>query len=319
MTAKIEGLAWQPRWISHMGCLRGCLEALGIEMSDGWLYGGTGHAFVLNIHPELCPSGPTAWKASPLFELGHRMGYTHGGEFGFKGEAGFEDKQRRVWEHVRSAIDAGLPCYGWELAEPEYYVIVGYEGDDYCFAGPGAEDGSGRKRWDQLGISDIGCLEAYSLRPQPVESDAVVVKSALEFALAFANNRGDWIFPQNTGGLAAYDAWIAAIRADMKDAFGLSYNAACWAECRRAAGAFLREAAKRLPGVCDVSFAAAAEAYETVGAELTQISEWYPFPGQTPGLAQDMALRERACRSLGAAKSAETRGLGFLEEIVAVL
>lgn len=41
---------WVPRWVSHMGCLKGCLDYLGIGISEAWLYGGTGHAFVINLH-----------------------------------------------------------------------------------------------------------------------------------------------------------------------------------------------------------------------------------------------------------------------------
>jgi len=53
MGKTLEALGYRPRWISHMGCLKGCLEYMGNDMSDGWLYGGTGHAFLFNIHPEL--------------------------------------------------------------------------------------------------------------------------------------------------------------------------------------------------------------------------------------------------------------------------
>jgi hypothetical protein len=56
----LENCRWVPRWVAHLGAVKGCLNYLGIEMSDAWLYGGTGHAFVLNVHEGLCPSGPTA-------------------------------------------------------------------------------------------------------------------------------------------------------------------------------------------------------------------------------------------------------------------
>ena len=46
---KLEHLRWKPHWVTHLGCIKGCLNYLGIEVSDAWLYGGTGHAFVINI------------------------------------------------------------------------------------------------------------------------------------------------------------------------------------------------------------------------------------------------------------------------------
>lgn len=50
MEKRLDNLSWRPRWISHLGSIKGCLEYLNLDISDGWLYGGTGHAFVLNLH-----------------------------------------------------------------------------------------------------------------------------------------------------------------------------------------------------------------------------------------------------------------------------
>ena len=49
MDKKIENLRWRPKWVSHMGCLKGCLDYLGLKVSDAWLYGATGHAFIINM------------------------------------------------------------------------------------------------------------------------------------------------------------------------------------------------------------------------------------------------------------------------------
>jgi len=45
----LENLRWQPRNVTHLGCIKGCLDYLGMDVSEPWLYGGTGHAFVINI------------------------------------------------------------------------------------------------------------------------------------------------------------------------------------------------------------------------------------------------------------------------------
>jgi len=49
MDKKIENLRWKPKWVSHMGCLKGCLDYLDLKVSDAWLYGATGHAFIINV------------------------------------------------------------------------------------------------------------------------------------------------------------------------------------------------------------------------------------------------------------------------------
>ena len=127
----LENCRWIPRWASHMGCLKGCLDYLGIEISEPWLYGGTGHAFVINLHEEVCPSGPTAWNTERLFELGKNLGYRLDARFGFKDQEDFADLQQSAWEHVQYAIDQDKPCYGWELEIPEFYVIYGYGDGGY--------------------------------------------------------------------------------------------------------------------------------------------------------------------------------------------
>ncbi len=49
MAKKLENLRWRPRYTSHLGCIKGCLNYLNLDVSDAWLFGATGHAFVINI------------------------------------------------------------------------------------------------------------------------------------------------------------------------------------------------------------------------------------------------------------------------------
>ena len=30
----LEGLNWKAKWVSHLGCLKGCLDYLNVEVSD---------------------------------------------------------------------------------------------------------------------------------------------------------------------------------------------------------------------------------------------------------------------------------------------
>ena len=131
----LEYLKWSPSWVSHLGCVKGCLNYLGLEMTEGWLYGGTGHAFIINMAKDACPSGPTAWKTMMLYELGENLGYVTEGVFGSKHTANLDELQEQAWEHAKKAIDHGRPCYGWELEIPEFYVIYGYDDLGYYFSG----------------------------------------------------------------------------------------------------------------------------------------------------------------------------------------
>ena len=45
---KLEGLAYTPAWISHMGCLSGRTRHPDTPTTDTWIYGVTGHASTIN-------------------------------------------------------------------------------------------------------------------------------------------------------------------------------------------------------------------------------------------------------------------------------
>jgi DNA-binding transcriptional ArsR family regulator len=124
---KLTNLRFKPHYVSHLGCLDGCMEYLGLDVSTPWLYGATGHGFILNIAQDLCPSGPTAWKTIMIFELARNLGAKLDGLMAWKGTPEFEEKQERAWKFVQKAIDAEQPCYGWQIGDiAEYYIIYGY-------------------------------------------------------------------------------------------------------------------------------------------------------------------------------------------------
>jgi len=142
---KPENLKWSPKWVSHLGCVKGCLDYLGIDMTDAWLYGGTGYAFIIDISADSCPSGPTAWMTKMLFDGGINLGYRFEMVMGWKqGTADFQKLQAEAWEFTKTNIDEGSPVYGWELAIPEFYVVNGYDQVGYYYSGPGADEGAGR-------------------------------------------------------------------------------------------------------------------------------------------------------------------------------
>lgn len=324
MERKLGNLAWKPMWVSHLGCVKGCLEYLSLDVSDAWLFGGTGHAFIINVHEEVCPSGPTAWMTEMLGMLGRNLGYDVDCAFGMKTEPGFTEKQKHAWEHVKKAIDQGVPCYGWELEIPEFYVVYGYDdGDDgtvagYYYAGPGCDEGKGPKPWQEYGDTGIGIVEMYSVTPGEPAADAKAVKEALAFALEHAENPEKWIFPKYRAGLAGYDNWIQALETGVEDGFGMAYNAAVWNECRGFAVPFLKEAKGRLDQSA-APFDDAIGQYAVVAQNLQTVADTFPFHGLEPEHIKDQGRRDVALESLRAARDAEELGLEALSKIVNAL
>ena len=313
---QLENLRWVPHWASHVGCIKGCLNYLGIDVSDAWLFGATGHAFVLNISPGLCPSGPTDWDTRQFLSLGRNIGYLVEcvDEYCPKQNRDLRDAQERAWEHIRRAIDQGLPCYGWELDIPEYFVVYGYDETGYYISGPGCDEGKGPVPLQYLGRSEIGVVLVSSLRPTAPADDRKTVREALTYALELGHNRRKWT--DRTGGLKGYDTWIRAMETGIAGRFGLGYNAAVWAESRRFAVQFLKEAQERLDNVLKPLFTAALGHYKTVAQNLKAVSDKYPFKEcedeRTP---LDEYSRE-AVEALKRARDAEVAGLNVLAELI---
>jgi hypothetical protein len=317
---RLEGLRWVPRWVSHMGCIKGCLDYLGIGVTDAWLFGATGHAFVINIGERLCPSGPTAWSTERIFALGRNIGYGNDVVFGM----GMDDearaaKQQEAWDFVRAAIDQGLPCYGWELDIPEFYVIQGYDDTGYYYSGAGCDEGMGPKPWQTLGNTEIGIIEIYRLAPGRPADDATTVREALAFALEHAQGPAKWVFPGYRSGMAGFDRWIEAHEQNTADGFGTAYNAAVWSECRGYAVRFLEEARQRLDGRVAGALDRAIADYRSVAECLEAVAGAFPFEGLQPEHIHDPARVDTALRSLRAASDAEAAGLEALQQIVDAL
>jgi hypothetical protein len=127
--------------------------------------------------------------------------------------------------------------------------------------------------------------------------------------------------PRCFGGLKGYDAWIRSVEEGTAAAFGLAYNTAVWAECRKYAVAFLHEARERLDDArLNPHLEKAVEHFEIVSRNLETVKEAYPYNPELsmdPIRADDRA--QSAALALKRAKEAEVAGLEALAEIVGCL
>jgi hypothetical protein len=320
---KLDGLLWRQRYITQLGCIKGCLDYLAKEVSFPWLYGGTGYAFVLNIEASLDPSGPSCWDTHPLFDLAPNLGYQVSGFSIEKAAAGdsFPARQREAWDFVRAALDRGLPCYGWELHPfvPDYYVINGYEeGDPGGYFYSGWVSG-GPTDWRTLGDRAVKVLQVYRVETVEPAPDEKVVKTALKTVIQRSATSSGWFSdPSFASGPAGFDLWAVALETGRAIRDGHAYNTATWLECREMAAAFLHEARLRLPGRCDDAFAGAAGDYEQVCGYLREALALNPFnPAAWDG---DTCLKSvQAAALIRQAGAAERHALEELTHILALL
>lgn len=325
----------QPRtevWDTYMGCLEGCLAYLGSGVSPAWLYGVGGHAFGLNIHEQLCPSGPHVWSGWGTLQgrealLGlsiERLGPWYRGH-----DDQYQEHKQFAWDRTRAAIDASTPCIGYDLSWAEFYVVHGYDETGYYFwkTDMGAMDETGPLPWEQLGeVGGVHMIDVqYLSAVEPPADDREVVRAALQWAVRFGA-QGDADDPQRNpayaSGLAAYDEWLTAL--DDPGCWegrpiGAMYNAQVWRECRRYAVQFLTEARDRLAddGLAPL-FDAAIGHYGAVETALGSVCDQFWF--ESPDSKRPAQERhERAAAGLTAARDAEQHGLAELQRVVDAL
>ena len=326
MLKELQGLRIHQRLVERLGCIKGCLEYLGRDISLPWLYGGTGHAFIISLDPGVDVSSPDSWDHQLQYGLGSNLGYTIDGLWAWKETAGdaFPEKQREAWDFVRANIDRGVPCFGFELKAMYggYWVIYGYEdgagGSPAGYFYSGWEEG-GPLPWQKLGDQFIPVLEVRSVRLCDPASDAQTVAAGFRFALKHAQNPPEWIDAQAKSGPAAWTYWADALESGEAKRDHHTYNAQLWLECREMAAGFCREAKERLCGVGDTAFDQAADRYRAVCEKLRALIELHP-PREQPKWGPDSTFSSaEAAGVVREAGDIDREALASLEEILTVL
>ena len=247
-----------------------------------------------------------------LFKLGNNIGYVVEGVYGLKTDSDFEEKRNKAWEFCKKAIDRDMPCFGFDLAGPEYFVVNGYNDEGYWFSG-GASPFQMMKprKWQELGDS-VGLLEMYSVRLGKAADDTKAVRESIEFVLKQSKNDQE--------GTNGFENWIKALETGTASTIGTALNAGCWAECRTFGVQFLKEAKERIGGKTNKLFDEAAGYYETERESLQKVSELFPIHlniAYEP--IKNTELSQKAIEHLKNACEAEEAGLRSLEKLYSKL
>jgi len=316
----LDNLNWSPKWLAWMGCVKGSLEYLKMNVSDGWLYGATGYAFLINVHERVLSSSVGNWSKEKLYELGENIGFRTERIIGEKEKPDFAEKQKLAWEKVRAAIDNGLPCIGYPLYYiPEDYVIFGYDEAGYYFKGVDIVSGEGPVTWQTLGQKD-GHFQVKIIHSTEPSTDSKTVKDALQFVLDFSSAKNEWIYPEYTAGPAGYDVCIKALQEKQADAFGAAFIPAVWAECRSYAVQFLDEAKGRLSSEPGDLYDKAKSHYQVSANNLKKVSELFPCftvseQQREMNVKDDQKIGQAVDLLIGA-READKAGLEILKKIV---
>ena len=289
---QLDGLIQAPFNCTMMGAMRGALDYYGLQVSDAVLFGASGHAFLLNIHRELCPSGPYCWNPAPadalLANIGLRvepLGFFHTGS----GAA----ERAAVEAHLRESLAAGVPC---SLLNMENQLITGWDDTGFLTAQPWPGMDFPPKHltfdtWEELG-NEVHMDFRVLHRAEPADLPTAVTAS-LRYAVDLWRNPKTHTSENYGMGPDAYANWSAAVRDGHGGGHGSWWNAMVWSECRTRAADYFREVAHWLPPGADAE--TLATEYAEIASRLARCGDKELDAACKLDLLADAAERERAC------------------------
>ncbi len=263
---QLSDLEQPPFCTTLMGVLKGAADHHGLALSAPALFGLTGHAFLMNIHTELCPSSPYCWKLEtvlPLIEnMGLRMTY-----LGFFGTDASPETRADVEAKLRDALDRGVPCSALNM---EHQLICGYDADGFLMTQPWGPDppvtparltfGS----WAEFGEQVHACF--FTIEKTDPAPHAEAVLASLAYAVDLQRHPSAHSSEASGAGSLAYDNWIAAVPGHGAG-HGAWWNATVWSECRAMAAAYFDEIGARYREVA-TRCADLSESYRQISADL---------------------------------------------------
>ena len=250
---KHMNLTQPPYDTSLIGVVKGALDYLGIDTSRPETFALSGHAFAINIHEELCPSGPYCWDQDRLRDLFPNLGIQMI-ELGMVMPTASATERDQLAERVRTELDGGNVC---SVLHMDHQLVTGYDDTGFDLAlpwGEGVVDSTPARltfaTWKEFAHGPPANFFRFDPTPRRPESSAT--GSVLDFAVDVWRRPEQFAeSPYGTGNLA-YENWLAGISAGHGGSHGNWWNAVVWGECRERAGDyFLDLAAAEFPGAID--------------------------------------------------------------------
>jgi len=249
MEKRIENLKMYPFNTTLMGVLKGVFDYYDISLSDAWLFGGSGHAFLINIHEQLCPSGPYCWNPKTFYELLRNLGIEMK-DLGFLHRGSNPEEIKHVEEVLKKYIDENVAC---SFLNMENQLIFGYNDKQFLVRQPWPKDDLPITpktltfhTWKDLG--DEVHINFYSFAKIEKAEDETIIRHSLSYAADMVREPKRWRQEHYYIGLEAYDAWIQAVRDRFGSSHGNWWNGTVWSECREMASKYFVEIASKYKG-----------------------------------------------------------------------
>ena len=238
---KIDNLGMPPFNTSLIGVLKGVLDFYDIKVSDAMAYGGSGHAFLINVHEVICPSGPYCWKYDGFYRLVQNLGVEIT-DLGFFHSKSTDEEKAQVEQKIKGSLDNGLPC---SVLNMDNQIINGYDDDKFflvqpwCYECDATPPSLTFKTWSEFGKE----IHANFLVFKKIikKDDITVIKESIKYGIDLFRNPGKYNFEKYTVGHGAYDNWIRGVEQGHGSSHGNWWNGMVWSECRHFAAEYFSE------------------------------------------------------------------------------
>ncbi|MBT3275917.1 MAG: hypothetical protein HN368_22400, partial [Spirochaetales bacterium] len=208
---ELSNIKQPPLNTTLLGVVRGVADYYEMKVSTPMLYGASGHAFLANIHDELCPSGPYCWNIYPFLDLLKNLGIEMK-DLGFVHSETPAADRDTIENEMRESLDNGNPC---ALLNMEFQIIYGYDNDGFLVSQPwGTKDitpshlsfGS----WKEFG-AEIH-MNFFSLSNAIPAEIGAAIRESLKYAVDLYK-RPKFHTEEGYGvGPIAYQKWIKAVK-----------------------------------------------------------------------------------------------------------
>ena len=269
---KIDNLAMPPFNTSLIGVLKGVVDYYDIEVNDAMAYGGSGHAFLINVHEVICPSGPYCWKYDGFYKLVQNLGIEIT-DFGFFHGKSTDEEKTNVEQKIKHSLDNGLPC---SVLNMDNQLIRGYDNEKFYLIQPWCGDCSATPSTLSFGSwSEFGKevhVNFFVFKKIVKKDNVTILKKSIEYALDLFKNPGKYNFEKYAIGLGAYDNWIKGVEQGYGSSHGNWWNGMVWSECRHYAAEYFSEMVKNTVGDASEPAQALSIIYNDISEMLKLVS-----------------------------------------------
>ncbi|MCR4423050.1 MAG: hypothetical protein WHU95_01645 [candidate division WOR-3 bacterium] len=307
-------------WVSYVGAVTAVLRSRGVKCDFTDVAGMSGYAFVINIDPELLPTGPVAFDWEVLVEGTQALGLETELVAVERG-ADEQELAAELFERVRAEIDAGRLCIVWGAGDaPEFGIVYGYRGDSYLVRssrscrvhkekkalGP-ADEPEPPVRFDSLKAPWrlAGLFFGERIKPDAELQERQAISRGVKLL------RGQHAcFDSNYYyGASAFRSWGDVLKRGRADPVGNVFNLMCYWELQMFATGFCQRLAKRRKSAA-VPLAEAAALFQSSLKNLERlksqlpnnveegIEDWVATTGAVNLLEECAAFNEKAAAAL---------------------